>query len=184
MGEWYQTIVDKDATDEEAEALASSVIEWLISEGIIEPTQTDCVLGDDLGYPPGPNHRRAADAGLGPDYLYGFGWNGMHVVTGRSVFYVTGVETELICSACAQRCQITDEWHDAVSEWYEQQGPGILACPHCGYQRPITKWQHDPPWGFGYLGFKFWNWPTFETSFIEEVSKQLGHKVVVVEGKL
>jgi hypothetical protein len=69
-------------------------------------------------------------------------------------------------------------------EWYEQKGPGILACPHCGEERPITEWQHDPPWGFGYLGFEFWNWPPFEPSFVEAAAKQLGHRVILVEGKL
>jgi hypothetical protein len=34
------------------------------------------------------------------------------------------------------------------------------------------------------LGFEFWNWPTFESFFIEEISKRLGHRVIHVESKL
>ena len=36
MGDWFQIIVDRDATEEEAPALASSIRDWLISEGIID----------------------------------------------------------------------------------------------------------------------------------------------------
>jgi hypothetical protein len=34
------------------------------------------------------------------------------------------------------------------------------------------------------LGLSIRNWPPFEPFFIEEVSKQLGHRVVLVGGKV
>ena len=44
MGDWFQTIVDKDASVEEAEILAYEIRDWLIDRGIIQATMTDCVL--------------------------------------------------------------------------------------------------------------------------------------------
>lgn len=179
MGDWFQIIVDREASEEEAPALGSSIRDWLVTEGIIEATLTDCVLGSDLGYPPGPNHERATDEKV-PEL-----WtNGLDIITGRTVFHSTGVETYLICSQCGERFQPPDEWTDAIGEWYDRRGPGLLSCIRCNYTEAITKWQHDPPWGFGNLGFEFWNWPPLNASFIEEVSKRLGHRVVYVEGKL
>ena len=98
MGDWFQVIVDRDATEEEAPALASSIRDWMISEGIIEARLTDCILSDELGYPPGPNHRKVADAGLGDDYLYGFAVNGMEIIIGRTVFHSLGSPIELVCT--------------------------------------------------------------------------------------
>jgi RNA polymerase subunit RPABC4/transcription elongation factor Spt4 len=183
MGDYYQIIVDPEASEEEAENLASSIIEWLIAEGIIERTQTDCVLGSDLGFPPGPNCMKAVEADSS-DHFVELWTNGLEVYTGRTVFYHTGEETYLICTACERRAELSDEWNDAVMEWYEGKGPGMLPCPHCGAERAVTEWQYYPPWGFGCLGFKFWNWPLLDPSFIETLANKLGHRVLLVEGKL
>jgi hypothetical protein len=53
MGDWFQTIVDPEATEAEAPALADRVLYWLIEERIVVGERTDCVLGDG-GYAPGP----------------------------------------------------------------------------------------------------------------------------------
>ncbi|MBI5570907.1 MAG: hypothetical protein HY914_13270 [Desulfomonile tiedjei] len=184
MGEWYQMIVDEEASEEDAPVLASSIRDWLVAEGIIEGTPTDCLLSEEKGYPPGPNHIKAADAGLGDDYMFRFGINGMEIITERTVFHTMGFPFELLCADCGHLFEPPYEWGDAVTEWYVRTGPGNFPCPQCGVERSITEWQYDPPWGFGNLGFKFWNWPPFEPWFVEEVSRRLGHPVVVVDGKL
>jgi hypothetical protein len=184
MGDWFQVIVDRDATEEEAPALASSIRDWLISEGIITGKLIDCILSEELGYPPGPNHRKVADSGLGDDYLYGFAVNGMEIIIGRTVFHSLGSPIELVCTACEYRFEFSDDVSEAITEWYERTGPGNVTCSQCGVERPVSEWQFEPPWGFGNLGFEFWNWPTFEPFFIEEISKRLGHRVVHVESKL
>jgi hypothetical protein len=179
MGDYFDIIVDEEATEDEAPVLAASVVEWLISEGIIGSEMTDNVLGSDLGYPPGPNNEKA-----GGDKVPHLWTNGMHVITGRTVFHPMQGEVSLICSECGERLQWSDEWSDAVGEWYDRKGQGLLACVRCGHTKPITEWRHDPPWAFGNLGFQFWNWPPLTESFIELVSQRLGHKVVHVYGKL
>lgn len=54
MGDWFQTIVDAQVASQDAEGLASEVRDWLVSSGIVSSERTDCVLGSDLGYSPGP----------------------------------------------------------------------------------------------------------------------------------
>jgi len=179
MGDWFQIIVDRDATEKEAPLLASSICDWLISEGIIEAKLTDCVLGDKLGHAPGPNHRKVADPGIGDDYV-----DGMKIIIGRTVFHSMGAPVEMVCTICEYRFEFSEEAAEAVSEWYERRGSGNFSCPECGVEWPLAEWQFEPPWGFGNLGFEFWNWPPFEAFFIEEISRRLEHRVVCVEGKL
>jgi hypothetical protein len=44
VGTWYQTVVDRDATEQEAPALAKKIHDWLVVEGIVVTVPTDCVL--------------------------------------------------------------------------------------------------------------------------------------------
>ena len=86
----------------------------------------------------------------------------------------------MVCSGCGERFEAPDEWGEAVGEWYETGAAGMVGCPGCGAGRAVTEWEYDPPWGFGYLGFEFWNWPPF----VEECGRRLGHRIVFVSGKL
>ncbi|MEW6529333.1 MAG: hypothetical protein AB1473_00755 [Thermodesulfobacteriota bacterium] len=182
MGDYFQIIVDKDATEKEAPVLGPLIRDWLISEGIIESEMKDNVLSSDLGYPPGPDYGRAVEEQ--DDHLQGLWTNGLDIITERTVFHALPGTVELVCTGCGLRFEPPDEWSEAISEWYDQRGPGNLGCPGCSGVRPITEWQHDPPWGFGYLSFQFWNWPPLTESFIQEVSERLGHTVVFVQGNL
>jgi hypothetical protein len=108
----------------------------------------------------------------------------MEIIIGRTVFHSGSGSVELICTNCEYRFEFSDEVGDTISDWYERRGSGNCRCSRCGVERSVAEWQFEPPWGFGNLGFEFWNWPSFESFFIEEISKRLGHKVVHVEGKL
>lgn len=52
----------------------------------------------------------------------------------------------------------------------------------CGRVVGLNDWRWQPPWGFGYLGFKFWNWPPLAQGFIAEAGRRLGHRTVLVAG--
>ncbi|HEY0095506.1 MAG TPA: hypothetical protein VGB96_14340, partial [Archangium sp.] len=67
MGDFFQTIVDKDVTEDEAPRLAEQVREWLVSRQLIEPDLADCALSEP-GYRPGPH-------------------NGLQIQVGRTVFW-------------------------------------------------------------------------------------------------
>jgi len=183
MGEWFQTIVDRDATESEAPVLGAAIQQWLVDEGIVSANATDCVLGSDRGFPPGSNYQKAT--GDSDDNLLCLATNGLEVITERTLYFSLGSGgLELVCSACSGRFELPDEWGDAVNEWYENKGPGLLACPQCGERRPITQWEHDPPCGFANLGFNFWNWPQLADDFVKEIGDRLGHRLVLVSGKL
>ncbi|MCA8986629.1 MAG: hypothetical protein KDA78_03255 [Planctomycetaceae bacterium] len=182
MGDWFQSVVDRDATESEAPELGAAILEWLVDEGIVTSDATDCVLGSDTGYPPGPNYHKAT--GGTDEHLLQLVTNGLDVITKRNVFHSGQGGFELICSACSDRIEVPETWGDAVGEWYENKGPGLLACPRCGERQPINEWEHDPPWGFANLGFKFWNWPALTDDFVKDIAEHLGHRVLLVAGKL
>ena len=197
MGDTYEALVDADATAEEATQLAVRVVEMLQRRGIIAGERTDCVLGgaDGTGYPPGPHYEDAVEPHVHNDSCRGrphldvrqLWTNGLAVDVGKRVFYSMTGETAVVCSACQTRSEMEpfpDALHEAINEWYAGTGPGQFACPHCGARAPITVWTWDPPWAFGYLGFTFWNWPPLSVTFIQDVSAVLGHRTVVVRGKL
>jgi hypothetical protein len=75
-------------------------------------------------------------------------------------------------------------WGDAAQEWYDSTGPGIPTCPRCGNVEPVTEWGYNPPYGFDNLGFAFWNRPPLKPAFVGEVSRRLGHRTVLVVGKV
>lgn len=85
MGDYFQIIADVEATQAEAQALAESVVRWLAGDGIIMPTATDCVLGAESGYPPGPRYDVATT--VPSAYLLGLRANGLEVSTDRQVFH-------------------------------------------------------------------------------------------------
>jgi len=43
---------------------------------------------------------------------------------------------------------------------------------------------YDPPWGFGYLAFEFWNWGGLRLDFIRQIARLLGHAISVPYYKL
>ncbi len=155
---------------------------WLIAEEIVSPETKDCVLGADVGHPPGPQYTKAT--GRADPHLLGLWSNGFAVITKRTVFHSGQGGFELFCSACKSKFEPPGGWSDAVGEWFKRSGPGMLACPACGLSRPIVEWQHDPPWAFGDLGFEFWNWAQFTQAFVKRFEEQLGSRVVHVYGKL
>jgi hypothetical protein len=182
MGDCFQVVVDRDATQSEAAELATTIHRWLIDEGIVLADPPDCVLSSDVGYRAGPHYEKATS--MAHEHLWRLRTNGLDLITKRTVFHSGQGGFELVCVACADRFEPTEQWGEAIDEWHKNKGVGMLACPSCGHTQPITDWLHDPPWGFGNLGFKFWNWPPLRESFVEEIGKRLGHRVVLVAGKL
>ena len=183
MGDWFQTIVDRDASLEEARELAREIRDWLVDRGIVQETVTDCVLGGDgHGYPPGPNFEQVTDTSPHHD-IRNIWTNGLQLIIGRTVFDPGQGDHNIICPQCQTAYDDHGQWSKAISEWYEGKA-GMLRCTHCKQPTPIIEWTFDPPWGFGNLGFVFWNWPPLKGEFISEVGGRLKHHVVVVKGKL
>lgn len=183
MGDWFQTIVDEEASAEEAETLANEIRDWLVGRGIIQATLTDCVLeGDGRGYPPGPNFEEAISPGAHHHFLH-LRTNGLHLGIGRTVFHSGQGETTVVCPKCQAPLDDHTKWVATIEEWYEGK-TALLRCPRCNASTPITGWVFDPPWGLGNLGFNFWNWPPLKDEFVSELGDRLKHQTVTVKGKL
>jgi phage FluMu protein Com len=183
MGNWFQRVVDQDASLDEAQELAAKILEILIDQEIIEAKLKECGLsGNRMGYPPGPNFEQIVD---NPDCgIHELKVNGLQIIVERTVFEPGQGKLELICPQCKSRNSVDRAWADAVTEWYSNIGDGILRCPHCNYIRAVTEWYYEPVIAFGNLGFEFWNWPPLSKSFLTYLSQQLAHRTVYVTGKL
>jgi hypothetical protein len=189
MGDWFQTIADVEATPDEAEPLAAATLAWLVDTGVVLPDATDCGLSSP-GHAPGP---RWATAVIAADpRLIELRTNGVEFVTGRSVFYSMDTD-QVTCPHCGHVTVLNDDggqpndawWalSEAIDAWYQGAG-GDHPCPHCRRPVGLNDWTWSPPWGFGHLGLKLWNWPELSPRFLAEVSRQLGHRTVHPLGKL
>jgi hypothetical protein len=181
MGNRFQKLADIDAAPDEAQRLAIAIMEWLIKSEVVAPAGTGCVLGDGPGHAPG---LRYAEAVVVPDHaLLRLKTNGVNAVTGRTVFHngQSGVE-RISCPHCG----VVADWDDVadtIGTWYEG-GHGSRPCVGCQRRVGLNDWRWEPPWGFGHLGFTFWNWPQLRPEFVAEVSARLGHRVIWIADKL
>jgi hypothetical protein len=180
MGDCYQVVVDCEVPLEEVEEAAASICAWLIQDDVILPTPTDCVPGDEGGYPPGRNCERVTEGSCAD--LASLRTNGLRILRGRTIFYSVGAD--IVCSHCGDRTSEGEEFGRALRAWADGDDGATFSCPACGHKKLIAECSFDPPWGFGNLGFKFWNWPPLKDSFVRELSTRLGHRTVFVCGKL
>ncbi|MEU0436225.1 hypothetical protein [Streptomyces sp. NPDC006290] len=191
MGSHFQTVVDLDATQADAQALAAGALDWLVKEGIVRAELTNCVLGAPLGHPPGPLWAKAVTQ---EDWEPS---DGLKIETGRTVFHGgQGDAMFAVCPHCASQVPLyTDEWDVIEGAWepfgkaietWHGAGRAAITCPRCHRAGDLTAWTWDDDYyAFGYLGFEFWDWPEFSPSFLERFRRALsGHRVVLVGGKL
>ena len=186
MGNWYEIIVDRDVTEAEAPRLAEQMRVWLIEREIIETVPSKHFLNESESmYRPGPAYQST----LEEPNPYTETVKGLELEVGRTVFY--RLSLELTCKACGARLDADKDeswdlepWHDAVNAWWSGDAAALYACPKCGVPERLTEWSGGAPWYFGYLGLKFWDWSPLSERFIQEVTKQLGHRTGVVSDKL
>jgi hypothetical protein len=110
--------------------------------------------------------------------------NGLEVHVGRNVYHPFQGDVGMFCPNCGLQAEFDEAWDAAILEWYNREGAGMLGCRNCPQVTAIDEWIYDPPWGFGELGFTFWNWPMMRERFVEELRAQFKHKTVFVVGKL
>jgi hypothetical protein len=171
MSDSFEMLVDIDATAQEAEPLASAVVDRLRNLGLISGSlNSDCVLGK-MEYRPGP----AVPDSYVLEPREGRFWElhtcGVEPKIGRgfNMWALGPVCGGLTCPSCRFHVQPFDaELGDvvgaAINEWLEQTGPALVRCPRCHQQLSIAEWECKPPLGFGNLSFKFWNWPPLDSS--------------------
>lgn len=158
MGEHFQAIVDVEATEDEAEALADAAVAWLVETGVVTPEAV---------------YRNESST------------VGLEVFTRRTVFYSMTGYLELSCPSCGWSAEPEgiEDFNEVLGGWVDG-GPGELTCVGCAGKAHLNDWRWSEPWGFGCLGFQFWGWPTFSPEFLDEFAARLGHRTVHPYGKL
>jgi hypothetical protein len=187
MADFFQTIVDTRAGLEEADHLARHVVALLSGRGVValKPSQEG-------GYDRGPN---ATDISgpeaaavptrhetIPPVYSH------LQVLIGRMTHANDLSEARVpraLCPSCGAALEDPDgNWQAAELAWIAGDNDAPLRCGACGKESPVVTWVYDNCYAYGNLAFRFWNWPPLKPSFLEEIRRELGHSIVLVEGKL
>lgn len=118
VGDYYETIVDVEATADDAGALAARVRDWLIAEGVVRAELTDCVLGGDgRGHTPGANWRHSASKSS-DEVIAACCTSGIPVVMGQAVYHTKCGPTRTSSPGCAGRLWLRHtDWFDFSSSY-------------------------------------------------------------------
>ena len=171
------SIVPKRSYYPNNELKAKEILNWLISEDIVESMPSDCVLGSEVGYALSEGARKATPF---PDFLpFSLNTNGLEIVLKRSVFDTgqNGME-KCICPNCKENIAL-ESW-EFFNEWFNEVSNN-LRCPLCKLAADIHQYSFTPEWGFSNLGFRFWNWPEFTEEFIKTFRKKLECEVSIID---
>jgi hypothetical protein len=186
MADYFQTVVDTAARPDEADHLARHVVSLLSGRGVVAPTPSD-----EGGYDRGPHATDiSAPAAPGlprhesipPVYTH------LQVLIGRMTHTADLSEARIPRAACPVCGKLLDdadgEWQAAVQVWIAGDDESALLCAGCGKESAVWTWPTEPRTGFGNLAFRFWNWPPLSATFLEEISRELRHPIVLVKGRL
>jgi hypothetical protein len=182
MGSWFQIIVDRDVSEADAPLLAERMRGWLSERGVIGATTQGWSEGP--SFRPGPAYEETLKEPQ-PDVLdtpHGF----FTLKVGKRLVF-SSPDGEVTCRACGSTVDLGthgDAWVEAVGRWYEGDDSVPFPCPKCGRPEQLTEWAGEWPWGFGNLGLEFWDWTPLSERFVSELTAQLGHRTVLVRGKL
>jgi hypothetical protein len=183
MGDTFQTIVDRDASRQDAPRLAEHVVDWLVAEGIVlAAAEPGWALGDDPAHPPGPHwHKAVNDARWGAP-------EGVAVYTEHHIFYSSFDDrgrAPVTCPRCGTGADDTSHFSTAIDRWYKT-GEADVDCPVCAETVPLSDWNwSDDHLAFVHLGLEFWNWPRLSEPFRARMAELLGgHRTAYLSGKV
>lgn len=159
---------------------ANEILDWLISQDIVKPSLSDCVLSSNKGYAISEGAKSVTNL---PDELpFDLNVNGLEIITKRQVFDTgeSGMD-ECICPNCKGNLA-SEDW-SFFNDWYEQKSNNIT-CTLCNIASDIHQFTFSPSWGFSDLGFTFWNWHGLTDEFIAEFKQKLGCDISVVRAHI
>jgi hypothetical protein len=176
MSDHSISIVPRQSSYPDSKAKAKEILDWLISENIVKPSLSDCVLGSDNGYAISEGAKIVIE--FLDDLPFDLITNGLEIITERQVFHTgeNGMD-ECICPNCNK--DISSEDWGFFNDWAEQKSNN-LTCPLCNVATDIHQFSFSPEWGFSDLGFTFWNWPDLTDKFITEFRIKLGCDISIV----
>ena len=164
MGDYFEMLVDPEASLEDSSRLAKAVIRRFRSLGIITGRPNSrCVLGG-RGYLPGPAVRHMYKFSRNEGRFWELATCGVEPSVGRDFNEMAfGFPFEgLVCPSC--HFQTDDEsfkydYVSAADKWRRESTMPLVLCPKCTKKYKVIEWNCKPPVGFGNLSFRFWNWP-------------------------
>lgn len=186
MADYFQTIVDIQAKADQADHLARHVVGWLAEKGVVKANPSE-----EGGYDRGPGAMEIALPSLVPPEgresippVH----HHLQVLIGRMTHADNMSEfrePNASCPSCDKPLEDADGlWQAATQDWIGGDDDAALRCPECGKESPVTGWRYGPRYGYGNLAFRFWNWPPLKPTFLDDVRRELGHSIVLVEGIL
>lgn len=179
----FQALVFNVPVDQAPSMLARHLRNFLITEQVIEPKQSDCAPGSGgKSYAPGLGYTIAVD--VPNPHLFSLATNGVEFTLGRIVEIDPQGSFKATCPKCANVFTPGENVYDAISSWYEGEDDVSVACPKCLHVVRLVDWSIVPAWGFGNLALKFWNWPMLRPQFIEKLASIAGFQPTVVTGKI
>ncbi|MBP4137505.1 hypothetical protein [Flavobacterium geliluteum] len=176
MSDHSISIVPRQSSYPDKNIKAQEILTWLISQDIVKPTLTDCILSSNNGY--SISHGAKQVTNLPDELPFNLITNGLEIITERNVFHAgeTGID-ECICPNCKQNIA-SEDW-DFLNDWAENKSD-TLTCPLCKVATDIQKFSFLPVWAFSDLGFTFWNWPNFTDEFLTAFRHKLGGEILLV----
>lgn len=187
MSDSFISLVPAKENWENPAEKAQEIINWLIDLEVILPTQTDCVLGDEKGFPP-HSHCHKILQHTKDDLFFDLKTNGLEVITERHLFMNWSGYDRMECPNCGNDAmEAEDEWQDAVGKWLEGENPEV-ECPVCHESAPPGYYRmYDDDYlscALSNLGFTFWNWSEFTATFLQDFEVRLGASLKVIYGRL
>jgi hypothetical protein len=169
----------------QAERAAGAVRDCLIGNGYVRPQKTNCVLGAELGFPPGP---RFAELFEEPPWSAEVACNGVQIeASEKPQFYDNGeIGFRIFCPSCRRQFDLDGDlvvWQQAMQKFYEG-GAGLLQCKHCGNSAGVDRWTCDPPVGWSRFGITIWNCPHLRPEIIRTLAELVGSELAVFDGYL
>lgn len=168
MSDHSISIVPKKSSYPEKKNKSEEIIGWLISQDIIKPTISDCILGKDGGYAISDGARLVSKY---PDDLpFHITSNGLEIVLDRKIYDNGEYDPpDIFCPNCKEEIDIEDL---DIGPWVDKLSNNLI-CPNCKHETEINNFNFEPNMGFSELGFSFWNWTPFKDDFIEEFKNRL-----------
>lgn len=182
MGNTYQTILDFEISPAEARERAEHIRTWMIEKKVLLSELSDCTLGEEGGYPPGPEYYQVTEGRS--ELLARLNINGVEFGTQREYAYCMSDQQTIECSHCGVISEMPEECYEGIQRWIEGEDEILISCPSCKTTKPYNEWKFNPPLGLGYLRITFWNWPPLKESFLKSIQEQFGLTTIMTYGKI
>jgi len=189
MGDLFQNLAIPDIAPADIDRNAEAVLRFLTDREIVSPDRTDCTLGSEFGYPPGPNYANACKHPFHEDFrFHDLLTNGLELATQRNVYHFGQDQLRLACTACNTSLtkipEVPTEFIEKIDDWYQSGHAPDFKCPICSTKKSMTEWQRGANIIVSDFALVFWNWPPLKPQFIDDIHQLVRAPVYYFSGKL